>query len=313
MDKLITDALASLKDAGTILGLKSTLKLFFEGLKSISYENLNLRKELEARNSEIASLESQVKILMDEKVDMANSIEFNFNALKGIEESVPKLEELEKKLEESEACKKELHEKVYVLESKIDATEAYERRDTLILSGAVPPVTSNENTRQVVIELIKSKYNMDISPNDISVCHRLQPKRPTTASATKPPNIYAKFVRRDCKRDIIRASKGQPKQAPNKLFANESLTPTRTAILQSLLKIKSTNNTIKGVTSEEGQVLVFTASREEPSNPAADGRRRDKRHSVNTKRELQRFCNAFLRQPLEDLIDSWPPTRQQQE
>ena len=209
-------------------------------------------------------------------------------------------------------ARKKLCEKISSLEEKIDATEAYERRDTAILSGAIPPVSPNEDIRQVTVDLIKSKYrNIDISLKDISVCHRLQTKSRTDANQ-KPPNIYVKFVRRDSKRELIRASKEQARDAQNKVFANESLTPNRTSILQTLLKIKKTNTTIKRVTSIEGQVYAYTASHGQTTTADGSSRRpRDQRHVLNTKEQLQVFCDTFLRQPLEDLVDSWPPVRQE--
>ena len=204
-----------------------------------------------------------------------------------------------------------MQEKVISLEDKLDATEAYERRDTIILSGAVPAVSPNENISRVTVDLIRSKYrNVEINPEDISICHRLQDKAPTTSGSQRAPNIYVKFVRRDKKRELIQASKGQAREAQHKLFANESLTPQRTAIRQTLLKLKRSVNIVKGVTSNEGQVIVFTAPQGE-NGPQGANRRRDQRHVINSKRDLQTFCDTFLRRPLEDFVDTWPPTRQQ--
>ena len=81
-------------------------------------------------------------------------------------------------------------------------------------------------------------------------------------------------------------------------------------IFQTLLKLKRSVNIVKGVTSSEGQVIVFTAPQEGENAPHGANRRRDQRHVINTKRELQTFCDTFLRRPLEDFVDKWP-TRQQ--
>ena len=314
MEDLISKTLSSLKDSANMATLKSTFKIFLEGLRNISTENALLKEEIHEKCSKISALENQVKVLMEEKVDLVNSIEFNSDAIKTCESSLPKIAALEKKLEEAKNHEASQNMKIAELEDKVDATDQYERRDCVILSGAVPVVSPNEDTRQVTVDLIKEKYrNVDISPNDISICHRLQPKRPNPNGSQKPPNIYVKFVRRDSKRELIQASKGQAREAQNKLFANESLTPKRTAILQTLLKIKRGNNIIKGVTSEEGQIFAFTAPPDESNRSSdAQGRRKDRRHSINTKAELQRFCDTFLRSQLEELVESWPPTRQEQ-
>ena len=311
MDELITKTLNSLKDSNNIAAMKMTFKLFLEGMKAVSNENNLLKNELKQKCAKISTLESQVNSLLDEKVDVANSLEYNAAAIKNCENNVTKISQLEKSLKDAESDKKNLYVKIDSLEDKIDATDQYERRDCVILSGAVPPVTPNENIREVTIDIIKAKYrNLNISPDDISICHRLQPKRATNGSE-RPPNIYIKFVRRDTKRELIKASKGQAREAQNKLFANESLTPKRTAILQTLLKIKRSNDDIKGVTSEEGQVFAFTAAPQDSNNRTTDTsvRRKDRRHSINTKAELQKFCDTILRQQLEDLVDSWPPAR----
>ena len=310
MEAIVSKTLSSLSTATKVNDLKFCFKLFLEGLKELEMDNDNLKKELTEKNQKIKELERNHQQLMEQNVDMINAMEINSTAIKKLKDL--QIDNLEEKLLEAEVCKGKLIKKISSLEEKIDATEAYERRDTVILSGAIPPVSPNENIRQVTVDLIKSKYrNFDITPNDISVCHRLQSKSPSNGSP-KPPNIYVKFVRRDSKRELIRTSKEQARETQNKLFANESLTPTRTAILQSLLKIKRTNATIKGVTSIEGQVFAFTAPH--GRTPPADGssrRPKDQRHPINTKDQLQAFCDAFLRRPLEDFIASWPPVRQE--
>ena len=313
MEDLITKTLSNLKDSGNIATLKTTIRIFLEGMRALSSENTSLKEEIRQKSSKISALENQVNSLMDEKIDIANSLESNAAAIKDCEASLTKIADLEKKLEEASNTKIALNDKIASLEDKIDATDAYERRDCVILSGAVPPVSPNENTRQVTVDIINTKYrNLNIAPSDISICHRLQPKRTSPNGTQKPPNIYVKFVRRDTKREIIKASKGQARDAQNKLFANESLTPKRSAILQTLLKIKRSNDTIKGVTTEEGQVFAFTAPTDGTNRTSdAQGRRKDRRHSINSKAELQKFCDAFLRAQLEDFVESWPPTRQE--
>ena len=310
MEAIVEKTLNSLTNASKVNDLKFCFKLFLEGLKDLTIDNEQLKAELKEKNMKINELVKSHKQFMEEKVDMIDAVEKNAAAIKKLKDL--KIDQLEEKLLEAEACKKKLNEKIVSLEDKIDATEAYERRDTVILSGAIPAVSPNENIKQVTVDLIKSKYrNIDISPNDISVCHRLQTKSRTDGSQ-KPPNIYVKFVRRDTKREMIIASKEQARDARNKVFANESLTPIRTTILQTLLKIKHTNTTIKGVTSIEGQVYAYTAP--QGQTPHADGstrRPRDRRHAINTKEQLQEFCDTFLRRPLEDLVDSWPPVRQE--
>ena len=313
MDNLINNTLNSLNESKSpnMASLKATFKLFLEGLRTVSIENNLLKEELEQKSVKISTLETQVKSLLDEKNEVAKSLDFNADAIKNCENYVTKIEGLEKNLEEADACKNLLKNKITSLENKIDDMDAYERRDCVVLSGAVPTLTPNENIKEVTVEIIKTKYrNLNICPEDISICHRMKPK-PATNGSQKSPNIFIKFVRRDKKRELIMASKGQAREAQNKLFANESLTPNRTSILQTLLKIKRGNDTIKGVTTEDGKVFAFTAHPDGTSRSSDEnGRRKDRRHAINTKEELQTFCDSFLRKTLEDLLESRQTTPQ---
>ena len=139
MDDLVNRTLNCLKDSANMVSLNTTFKMFLEGLKTITNENILLKEEMKQKCAKITALETQVSTLLDEKVDVANSIEFNAAAIKKCEEYATKINELEKNLKEADACKNDLNEKIATLENKIDDTDAYERRDCVILSGAVPP------------------------------------------------------------------------------------------------------------------------------------------------------------------------------
>ena len=199
------------------------------------------------------------------------------------------------------------------MENKLDATEAYGRKDTIIISGATPGITAGEDSNAVVIELLNNKIGVTIEPN-ISVSHRLQPKRPDRQGIIHPPNLYVKLVRRDTKRALIDACRNYNKlnrNEPNKIYVNEGLTPRRRAIMQSLLKMKKTHNVVTGVTSQDGEVIAFTAARETAANSsstsaAGGARKRDVRHRVNTREDLRKFAAEFLQKPLEDFLTTWP-------
>ena len=205
---------------------------------------------------------------------------------------------------------RQLTTKVAELEDKLDATEAYERRDTIILSGSVPQHHKQENTKNVAVNLVKDKFGIIMNDSDISVAHRLQ----TRPQSTKPPNIYVKLCRRDLKKDLIYASKNVDKETPNRVFANESLTPQRSAVLRTLVRMKKNTDVVVGATSHEGQVYAYTAApapaQEAAALPADEEaprvKPRDVRHRINTRAQLQRFCDEYVRKPLEDFVESWP-------
>ena len=77
--------------------------------------------------------------------------------------------------------------------------EQYSRRECLEISGI--PQRPRENTNQIVID-IGEAIGVDITEEDISVSHRLAPNK---RYPSRPPNIIAKFVRRDMKEQLYRA------------------------------------------------------------------------------------------------------------
>ena len=200
-----------------------------------------------------------------------------------------------------------LKTQVSTLKDNLDATQAYERRDTVIISGVVPAVSSGEVTSDVVVDLVKSKLpSVKIDRREISVSHRLQPKKPDAQGITPPPNIYVKLVRREMKIALIKASKAQDRNSTNRIFINESLTPQRTAVFQTLLKIKKKHDVVRGVSTMEGDVFAYTPVGEEASSSSNAVRRKDKRHLINTRDALQKFCDQYIKKSLEDFIATWP-------
>ena len=52
----------------------------------------------------------------------------------------------------------------------------------------------------------------------------------------------------------------------------------------------------------DGKIYVYNPPNQQQAS--ADARSKDLRHMVNTKRELQKFCEDYLRKPLEELLDA---------
>lgn len=203
----------------------------------------------------------------------------------------------EMKSEFVEICKakdveiKKLNDEVYSLrnrliklEDRIDDQEAYERRDTLIISGdKLPVATPNENCEQIVCKILEDNLSMKMSSSAISVSHRLGSK----SISQKPDKrkIIVKLCRREDKMNILRSAKNMK---PDKLFINESLTPQRQEIATALRRAKrELPNIITGTNSIDGSVYVWTKS----SNAAAT---RDSRHRINSFHRLEDFCNRLL-------------------
>lgn len=183
------------------------------------------------------------------------------------------------------------------MEEKIDDADAYERRDTVIVSGkAVPTVTDGESCLQIVSDLLKNELKLIVPATDISTAHRLG-KRPATQ---QPDNrsIIVKLCRRDLKKDILDACR----QLKPEMYVNESLTPTRNTIMYVLRKAKrKCPDKISGCISIDGRVCVFV----KPPNPDAPGAR-NSRMFVNTPHKLELFCHDILETPLATFIENLP-------
>ena len=123
--------------------------------------------------------------------------------------------------------------KVSKMEEKIDDTEAYERRDTLVISGAgVPQATNGENSTEIVKTLIHNKLHLNIQPGEISTAHRIG--KPPINQVADRRNIIVKLCRRDLKGDILNACR----QLKPDIYINESLTPIRNTIYYVIRKMR---------------------------------------------------------------------------
>ena len=80
---------------------------------------------------------------------------------------------------------------------EIDLLEQYSRKDSVRVCGIAE--TDNENTSDIVVRVAKD-MGLDISPNDISVSRVRKRRR---GRSDKPRPILAKFVRRDCKSQMM--------------------------------------------------------------------------------------------------------------
>ena len=201
---------------------------------------------------------------------------------------------------------KELEDRCQHLEDKLDASEAYSRKDSIIISGDVPAATVDENLKKITVELLNSKLpNSKVELQDISICHRLQTKVPPPGKTANPPNIYVKLVRRDVKQALVLSSKKQPRETIKKIYVNESLTAARSKVLHTLVDLKKKHPSIKGVTSMDGDIYAYTARPNASAEKSSNDRRGlpDLRHRINNQRELQKFCDVHLCRTLESLLE----------
>ena len=143
-----------------------------------------------------------------------------------------------------------LENEIYDLENQIDDVNQYERRDTIIVSGAsLPKETPNENSAEVFINAVKDNLNINMNHSDINVAHRLG--NINKQNANKP--IIVKLHSRLKKQEIINAC---ITVRPN-LHINESSTPKRLALFKTIWSIRRENREIfQQCYTKDGKIYI---------------------------------------------------------
>lgn len=187
-----------------------------------------------------------------------------------------------------------LNKEVAELKNRIDENDAYERRDTLIFSGSsIPSAQTGEICSNSLVNLLRDKIKINISPNEISVVHRLGAK-PAAQTDDKRP-IIAKFCRRDLKKEVLMTARRA--REPN-FFVNESLTPGRKIIFNTLRSMRRDSpDLLKGVTTYDGKVYAYT-------KPVSPNSNRDQKHYIANQSDLVSFCREHIKKPIENFLSS---------
>ena len=210
---------------------------------------------------------------------------------------VPKLtEELKNRDCEVNDLRSEVNQltiKLGRMEEKINNVDAYERRDTIILSGSdVPSETQGEIVSDIVCGMVRDNLKLGMDVTDISTAHRLGPK--PKFQGPDPRKIIVMLCRRERKYDLISACK---QTKPPNLFINENLTPTRNNILFSLICVKKKfPSIVAACSSHDGKVYTWI----KPLNPDAPSARNSKLF-INTQDQLEDFCRKSLKVQIEEL------------
>ena len=245
--------------------------------------------------SKTLSLDSLVSKLTGENKSIVLVIVEEFRKMKT--EFLDTITERNQEVDSLKNDVKELRAKVSELEQCVDQADAYERLDTIIISGgSVPAFTNGENCSTILKDLIKNKLHLEISSSDINTAHRLG-KKPTSQAVDKR-NLIVKLCRRDIKRAIIQAARNNK---DSNLFINESLTPLRRSIFYALRQIRKAHpNLIRGCATFDGKVHAYV----KPS-PTAPDQARNERIPINTRERLELLCRDYVKQPLENFLTTW--------
>lgn len=135
-----------------------------------------------------------------------------------------------------------LRKRVAVLESRVDESEQYSRRNTLEIHG-VP-----EQKGESVVSLVKAvgrALDYPVEDSMIDACHRLRVRE----GSGKPPGIIIRMVRRmdadallqkrRVKRNLNTSDIGLATVSAGAVFVNESLTPARRRLLYLARQVKN--------------------------------------------------------------------------
>lgn len=141
----------------------------------------------------------------------------------------------------------ELTARVSKLESALDESEQYSRRNSLRVSNIKED--SSENTDEIVLN-IANELNVEMSPNDIDRSHRVGKPSPT-----KTRDILVKFATYRARQRLYNNRSSLKNSGYDGVFLNEDLTKGKSKLLyQARLKVKG--NYLHGAWSTDGRLFI---------------------------------------------------------
>ena len=166
------------------------------------------------------SFKLEVEKLFDEKIKQYETENFI------MEQTVDQLEEKLKKVEESIEVLKEknttLEKELRENKNDVNDLEQYGRRWNLRIFG-IEEKGNEENCKQHIVDLCKTKLNITISENDIDAAHRVGARHDN-----RPRGIIVRFYRRTIRNTIIRARSALK---GSRITVREDLTRLNAALL----------------------------------------------------------------------------------
>ena len=217
-------------DQNEIIGI--VMKLVVPKIEGLVKEAFNsfaddYLRELNAVKYELEQLRTSQQFNSDKFDDLSKEIKKMATTNKKNELTATKLS---KELTDLEKVKKEEF-------FKIDQLEQYGRRLNLEFDGV--PNQKNENVTDIVIEISK-KLDVEVRRSDISIAHRLPPKKfKANDSASWPPTIIAQFTNKRMRNEIFAKRKKAkemtdfPVDEMTNLYINENLTQFRKRLFWS--------------------------------------------------------------------------------
>lgn len=135
-----------------------------------------------------------------------------------------------------------LKNKVCSMELKIDYLEQIAQQNAIEVHGI--PISPNENTEDVVIDILKKGIDYTVNKADIDYCYRKINKNKSPTAQTCPP-VYIKFTRRTVKHDIMYAKTKQKFDVTkagfpigSRIYINESLSSSKRKLFYDAKNLK---------------------------------------------------------------------------
>lgn len=192
-----------------------------------------------------AKVKNEMYVTIDDAVTSAVN-----KALENLKEHVESVVEraIEDKLETLKAA-------IRVGQYRYDQLEQYTRRESVKICGLEEQADETTGMLEEAVIEIANVIDVPLNPCDISVVHRSGPKK-----SGKPRPVLCKFVSRKKKEAII-SNRRALKNAGNKVFIYEDLTPLRSKLLHVVKK----NETIHHAYTSNGKIFACLKDINDPN------------------------------------------------
>ena len=219
-----------------ILELKSSIKALTERCNELEKSQDFVSKKYDTAIAALQSVKSEISNLDKKHTTIVNS--------------------LEEKLGELAGTTDRQDQSLYRVESALDETQQYLRRDCLEINGV--PISSYENPDQLVKE-VGLLAGVEIDDRHIAAAHKLPD------SKNVKNRLIVKFIQRDKREELYKHRKNlvgknishlpSVEDGNGKIFINESLTSYRKRLFGRIREYKRNNN-LKYLWTRNGKIML---------------------------------------------------------
>ena len=219
-----------------ILELKSSIKAVTERCNELEKSQDFVSKKYDTAIAALQSVKSEISNLDKKHTTIVNSLEEKLGDLAGTTDRQD--------------------QSLYRVESALDETQQYLRRDCLEINGV--PISSYENPNQLVKE-VGLLAGVEIDDRHIAAAHKLPD------SKNVKNRLIVKFIQRDKREELYKHRKNlvgknishlpSVEDGNGKIFINESLTSYRKRLFGRIREYKRNNN-LKYLWTSNGKIML---------------------------------------------------------